>query len=179
MRRALAYKAAYKATYHLNGQEPVYLSCLAGRNGGVDMKKGWLVVMLAALSASAWADGEAEYKYREGIMKSAGGHMSSMVAILRGRVHFDNLAIHARGMADVAGIMPTVFPEGSRVSDTESSPEIWSGREGFDAAMDQFVAAANQMAGAAESGGMGEVGPAMQALGKSCKGCHDNYRITK
>ena len=93
------------------------------------------------------ADGEAEYKYREGIMKSAGGHMSSMVAILRGRVHFDNLAIHARGMADVAGIMPTVFPEGSRVSDTESSPEIWSDREGFDAAMDQFVAAANQMAG--------------------------------
>ena len=68
----------------------------------------------------SWADGEAEYKYREGIMKSAGGHMSSMVAILRGRVHFDNLAIHARGMADVAGIMPTVFPEGSRVSDTEA-----------------------------------------------------------
>ena len=58
--------------------------CPAGRNEGVNMKKGWLVVMLAALSASAWADGEAEYKYREGIMKSAGGHMSSMVAILRG-----------------------------------------------------------------------------------------------
>ena len=178
-RWALAKKAADRATYNVNGQEPGHLSGPAGRNEGVDMKKGWLVVMLAALSASAWADGEAEYKYREGIMKSAGGHMSSMVAILRGRVHFDNLAIHARGMADVAGIMPTVFPEGSRVSDTESSPEIWSDREGFDAAMDQFVAAANQMAGAAESGDMGQVGPAMQALGKSCKGCHDNYRITK
>jgi len=175
----LAKKAADRATYKVNGQEPGHLSGPAGRNEGVDMKKGWLVVMLAALSASAWADGEAEYKYREGIMKSAGGHMSSMVAILRGRVHFDNLAIHARGMADVAGIMPTVFPEGSRVSDTESSPEIWSDREGFDAAMDQFVAAANQMAVAAESGDMGQVGPAMQALGKSCKGCHDDYRITK
>jgi cytochrome c556 len=45
--------------------------------------------------------------------------------------------------------------------------------------MDQFVAAANQMAVAAESGDMGQVGPAMQALGKSCKGCHDDYRITK
>ena len=42
-------------------------------------------------------------------------------------------------MADVAGIMPTVFPEGSRVSDTESSPEIWSDREGFDAAMDRSL----------------------------------------
>ena len=82
----LAKKAAERATYNVNGQEPGHLSGPAGRNEGVDMKKGWLVVMLAALSASAWADGEAEYKYREGIMKSAGGHMSSMVAILRGRV---------------------------------------------------------------------------------------------
>ena len=39
MRWALAYKAADKATYNLNGQEPGYLSGLAGRNEGVDMKK--------------------------------------------------------------------------------------------------------------------------------------------
>ena len=134
------------------------------------------MVMLVALSASTWADGEAEYKYREGIMNSAKGHMTSMVAILRGRVHFENLAIHARGMADVAGIMPTVFPEGSMTDTSESLPEVWSDAAGFKNAMDRFVAAANQMAEAASSGEMSEVGPAMQALGQSCKGCHDDYR---
>jgi len=29
---------------------------------------------------------------------------------------------------------------------------------------------------ASSSGEMDQVGPAMQALGQSCKGCHDDYR---
>ncbi len=140
------------------------------------MNRGVILVMLMALSASAFADGEAEYKYREGIMNSAKGHMTSMVAILRGRVHFENLAIHARGMADVASIMPTVFPEGSVTDSSESLPEIWSDAAGFEKAMNRFVKAANQMYEASSSGEMDQVGPAMQALGQSCKGCHDDYR---
>ena len=40
------------------------------------MNRGVILVMLVALSATAFADGEAEYKYREGIMNSAKGHMT-------------------------------------------------------------------------------------------------------
>ena len=60
-------------------------------------------------------------------------------------------------MADVAGIMPTVFPRavGSVI---RSRHRRFGLIESFDAAMDQFVAAANQMAVAAESGDMGQVG---------------------
>ncbi len=128
------------------------------------------------LSTLAVADGEAEFKYREGIMYSARGHMVSMGAILRGRVHFDNLSIHAEGMRDIAGIMPKVFPEGSDVDKSDALPAVWSQPEAFAAAMDEFVGAANQMADAADSGEMGEIGPAIQRLGQSCKGCHDDFK---
>lgn len=136
-----------------------------------------LVMTLAlTFAATAMADGEAEYKYREGVMKTAGGHMSSMAAIMRGRVHFDNFKIHARGMADVASIMPGVFPPGSNIDKSESLPAIWENPGDFKAAMDEFVAASNELAAAAEGDDMGKIGAGMQRVGKSCKGCHDNFR---
>ena len=135
-----------------------------------------LPLVLILLAGFSHADDEAEYKYREGVMKSAVGHMSSMGAILRGRVHFENFKIHAHGMKDIAGIMPNVFPEGSGVDGSESLPAVWEKPDEFKAAMDKFVDAANNIAAAADSGEMSEIGPAIQALGKSCKGCHDDLR---
>lgn len=136
---------------------------------------GTAVLVSTALPAAA--DDEAVFKYREGVMASARGHLMSMGAILRGRVHFENFAIHARGMRDIAGVMPNVFPEGSGdVADSEALPAVWDNPEDFKAAMDAFVKAANDIAAAAESGEMSEIGPAMGALGQSCKGCHDDFK---
>lgn len=136
------------------------------------------IVLLAVLLTSqfALADGEAEMNYRQGVMKSVGGHMASMGAILRGRVHFDDFKSHAGAMKELATIVPHVFPEGSGGAKSEALPAIWEDKEGFKAAMDKFVEAANGISDAAESGEMGQIGPAIQALGQACKGCHDNYR---
>jgi cytochrome c556 len=128
------------------------------------------------ISPLAFADGEAEFKYRQGVMRTVGGQMTSMAAILRGQVHFDSLAFHARGMAELAEIVPHVFPEGSGVSKSEALPAIWKDADDFKEKLTDFVEAANGMAKAAETGDMGAVGPAMKALGQSCKGCHDDYR---
>lgn len=141
-----------------------------------DIMKGLLLLMGCVFSFSVVADGEAEYNYREGIMNSAKGHISSMAAILKGQVHFKNLPVHADGMADVAGIMPDVFPAGSQTSKSEALAAVWDQPEAFKEAMDNFVDAANEMAVAAKSGEMGQIGPAIQALGGSCKGCHDDFR---
>ena len=139
-----------------------------------------IVVSALALLTSPLvsADGDAEFKYRQGVMKTVGGQMSSMAAVLRGQVYGDNLAFHARGMADLAEIVPHVFPEGSGVSKSEALPAIWENPDEFKEAVTQFVDAANEMAKVAEAGkgNSGAIGPAMNALGKSCKGCHDNFR---
>ncbi|MBD3647285.1 MAG: cytochrome c, partial [Pseudomonadales bacterium] len=69
--------------------------------------------LLLLASPLVQANPEGEIKYRQGVMGAVGGHMSSMVAILRGQVHFDDFALHADAMADLAEVVPHCFPEGS------------------------------------------------------------------
>ena len=140
------------------------------------MKSIVAVVFTMLVCPMVLADGEAEFKYRQGVMRTVGGHMSSLSGILRGQVHLDNLGFHASGMADLAKIVPNVFPVGSGVSKSEALPEIWENPGDFKAAIDKFVEAANKISTAANNGNAAAIGPAMNALGQACKGCHDNFR---
>lgn len=69
-----------------------------------------------------------------------------------------------------------LFPEGSGGGDSRAKAEIWSDRAGFDKAMQEAQDAAGAMAAVTEEAAY--VG-AMKALGSSCKGCHDKYRLPK
>jgi cytochrome c556 len=69
-----------------------------------------------------------------------------------------------------------LFPEGSGGGETRAKAEIWSDRAGFDQAMKDAQAAATAMGAVTEEAAYV---PAMKALGGSCKGCHDKYRLPK
>ena len=135
------------------------------------MNKGiWLSLALVALPATA---SEGQVDYREHVMEAVGGHMQSMADILQQKVpHTAHLALHANAMADLAGITGALFPEGSEGGD--ALPAIWTSPEDFAKRVTAFEEAAAGMKAAVASGE--EIGPAMQALGQSCKGCHDDYR---
>lgn len=152
------------------------LESLALTHMDVRMIKFVLACLIFLQAPLALADAEGQINYRQGVYKSVGGHMSSIMAILRQGVYGDNLAFHANAMKDLAGVAPTVFPEGSDVGKTDALAAIWEEPEEFQAAMDKFVTAANGFAAAAESGDRKQIGGAIQALGGSCKGCHDNYK---
>ena len=124
----------------------------------------------------ALADGEVEAQYRKSVMKSVGGHMSSMGTILKNNVHMEDLVLHARGLAGLADIAPELFPEGSNIEKSKALPAIWENPVEFSEAMDRFKEAAEGMASAADTEDMSEIGPAIQALGGSCKGCHDDFK---
>jgi len=135
------------------------------------MKKGILLgLALIALPAAA---SEGDLDYRQHVMAAVGGHMQSMADILQQKVpHMAHLGLHANAMADLAGIANTLFPEGSEGGD--ALPAIWTNKEDFAKRMTAFEEAAVAMKAAVASGE--GVGPAMQGLGQSCKGCHDDYR---
>ena len=135
-----------------------------------------LAVVILVQGPIALADAEAEIAYRKGVMKVVGGHMSAMGAILRNGIHTDDLGYHAEGMAAIAEIAPDVFPAGSGEGKTKALPEIWEKPEAFRGAMDQFVSAADDMASAVGGGDRAQIGPAIKALGGSCKGCHDDFK---
>ena len=136
------------------------------------------VLFLACLGFGqfALADGKVEAQYRKSVMKSIGGHMSSMATILKNQVHMEDLVMHARGLAGLADIAPKVFPEGSNIEKSKALPAIWENPVEFSKAMDRLKEAAGGMASAAGTENMSEIGPAIQTLGGSCKGCHDDFK---
>ena len=123
-----------------------------------------------------FADPEGEVNYRKGVFRVVGGPMSAMGAIMRQGVYTDELAYHANGMKQIAKIAPVVFPETSKEGKTDALPAIWEQPEAFKERMNKFVSAADGLATAVENGDRREIGGAMQALGGSCKGCHDNFK---
>ena len=133
------------------------------------------ISILAMVVAGPLLASEGDIKYREHTMESIGGHMGAIVDIIRRDVaHTSHLPIHANALADLAGIVPSVFPEGSGGGDTEALPEIWTQPEDFANRLETFKQAASALKAAAASGD--GVGSAVQNVGQACKGCHDNYR---
>ena len=136
----------------------------------------FLVMVAVLFTGQAFADAKADIAYRKGVMMSVGGHMGAMVAILKGKVHQDDFRFHARSLADLARIVPKIFPAGSGEGKTDALPAIWKKPDAFKKAVQKFIDASSELANAADGGDMGKIGPAINAVGKACKNCHDNFR---
>jgi cytochrome c556 len=81
--------------------------------------------------------------------------------------------------ATTAEEAPGLFPEGTETGgDTEAKATIWSDRAGFDQAFTDFgeaVAAAR----AADIQSLEALQPQLQGVLKTCRDCHDGYRVEK
>ena len=136
------------------------------------MRLKTLALITLVTIAPAFAD-EGAMDYRHHTMEAIGGHTSAFFDILQGKVaHSEHLALHANALAELAVITDTLFPEGSAGGD--ALPAIWENPEDFAMRVAEFEeAAAGLRDTIAEDG---SIGPAAQALGQACKGCHDSYR---
>jgi len=131
-----------------------------------------LMVMAVALVASA---DENAVKYRQHTMSAVGGHMKAVVAIVKGEVnHKDDLAVHASSLAGLSGIAPGLFGDDAKGGD--ALPKIWSEPDAFKQRLDAFRSAAVDFEAAVGSDDPAKLGPALGALGKACKSCHDNFK---
>ncbi len=135
-----------------------------------------IMVILMFASAVINADSAGVYKYRQAVMKAVGGQMAALGASLKGQVFTENLRLHAGAMADLAEIVPHVFPAGSGTKKSEALPAIWEQPEEFENRVNDFVNAAKSLAEVIQSDDMKAIGGGVQKLGKTCKGCHDNFR---
>ena len=134
--------------------------------------KALLGTSLLLASAAALAD-EGAADYRHHTMEAIGGHTTAVFDILQGKVpHGAHLAAHANAIADMAAIAHTLFPEGSMGGNAKAA--IWEQPETFAERMQAFQEAAPAFRDAIVGGG--EIGPAAQALGQACKGCHDDFK---
>ena len=84
--------------------------------------------------------------------------------------------------ATINGFAPKVagwFPAGSGPADgikTDGLQAIWEKPEEFKQQADKFVAETAKFQALAQAGDLAAIGAGMQALGGTCKGCHDKFR---
>ena len=121
-------------------------------------------------------------KYRQNVMKSIGSNIGNIAMVAKGEVSFiGNTAMNARAIRDGLGAAADLFPEGTgtEAGETRALPSIWQDNAKFVAALEKSQRAAEAMIVAAETGDIGEVRKAIGALGKSCGGCHEDFRKKK
>ena len=133
------------------------------------------VLTVYALAAAASPD--ADIKYRQSVMKTSGGHMGALAAIVKGQVpHKQDIAMHVEGLAGVAAMTPHLFPAGSDQGKTKAKSAIWSNAAEFDAKVKDFQTATAALQAAAKGSDPAALGAAVGGVGKSCKGCHDKFQ---
>jgi cytochrome c556 len=68
------------------------------------------------------------------------------------------------------------FIAGSYEGDTDALPAIEQNWDKFEGGMNMFAEKADALAAAAKTGDMDQIRPAFGEVGKTCKGCHDNFK---
>lgn len=108
-------------------------------------------------------------------MKDIGGSMKTLGDMAKGSVDFDAEAAQAAlaTVAESAAVLPALFEAQESDPESEAKPEIWTN-------WDDFVSKAEALEAAAAGATIAssdDIGPAMGALGGSCKSCHSEYRM--
>jgi cytochrome c556 len=139
-----------------------------------------LVLAALGISSAALSDHDPRHT-RQQLMKSVGKAAKPLGGMLKGEREFDAATVmeSLEKWHSAQAAFGDLFPEGSETGmETEAAPAIWEDRAGFDAALADFRDATDA-AIAANPQTLEDAKPVLGAVFKTCKGCHDTYRIDK
>jgi len=120
----------------------------------------------------------AAFNYRDGLMKSIAWKVAKLRGMAQGEVTVDEAAFkkHAHDVATLAGMITEGFIPNSAVPGSAALPEIWMNFADFTQKAADLQTAAQALADAAEQNGFEAAKGMVDAVGKSCGGCHRPYR---
>ena len=125
----------------------------------------------------SFADSHGIIKYRQNVMKSTAGHMGAIVEILKNGLPLEaHVADHARSMLQNSRMTLSMFPKGSGKGLTKSKQAIWGNWSEFESAANDFERESAKLAEVAESRDMEALAKQVRTTGKTCSGCHRNFR---
>ncbi|MFK7967427.1 MAG: cytochrome c [Burkholderiaceae bacterium] len=147
------------------------------------------VVLASSLSVAFAADGPftKEIKARQGLMQVAGFNLGVLAAMAKGKRDYDaKIAGAAAKNVHMAAMMDDslLWPQGSDLTNkdltikTAAKLEAWSTYPKVGEKHKAWLEASAKLADAAGNG-LDALKPAVGAVGKSCKGCHDDFRQKK
>ena len=136
-----------------------------------------LLLLIFVYGTFLFADSHGIIKYRQNVMKSAAGHMGAIVGILKNRLPLEaHIVDHARSLIQISRMTLSIFPVGSGKGRTKSKQVIWENWSEFESATSDFERESSKLAEVAQSGDMEALAKQVRATGKTCSGCHRNFR---
>jgi cytochrome c556 len=117
---------------------------------------------------------------RKAIFTLIGANFRPIGETLQGKTPYDADDIQKRAarVAFLAPLLTDAFPDVSSSGDTKAKPAVWSQRADFDQRLKAFqdhTLALAQLTEKDKSGG-DAFKAAAAAVGKDCKGCHEDYK---
>ncbi|MBY5993460.1 c-type cytochrome [Ferrimonas balearica] len=148
------------------------------------MKRTLLALSLALASTTAAAEGAFDtaqdaIDYRQAAFGLIKENFSDMWAMMKKKKPMDEKAFaqRAQHLALLSQIPFTGFKvDGSDKGDTSALPAIWQEWDEFEAKAGAFQMATERLAAVADSGNADDIKKAFGAVGKTCKGCHDDFK---
>lgn len=144
---------------------------------------GLAVVAGAAAIAEAQTNAAASITARQEAMKANGGAMRALTPIVRGEQPWNQeTAVRAAAtLVNTAKAVPGVFPQGSgpEAGKTDALPTIWQNWADFQNKSRVFEAEAAKLLQLAQAGDEAGFKAQFPNVGRTCGGCHENYRVKK
>ena len=150
---------------------------------------GWSTALVAATAALTMqpslagekpSKAEMEVEYRQSLYTVIAGNFGPLGAMGAGKAPFDaaEVKLRAARVAFLAPILKEAFPADSNgVGHTAAKPEIWTDTAGFDKALQALIDNSAALAAAANGTDVEKIKAAIGETGKTCKGCHDKYKV--
>jgi cytochrome c556 len=136
------------------------------------LRKSIALAAAVCLTGTAIADDQDAIDYRRHVMSTLGEQLGAIEQIVAKKAPADAFAVHAKIIALAAGQTRLAFEP--KVAGGDSKPEVWSNWADFAKRVDAMVAAANELAKAAQEGNIAAVGPKIRTS-LDCDGCHKIY----
>ena len=146
-----------------------------------------LALSAASMNVAAKDPFKKAIKARQGVMQVYAFNLGVLASMAKGKRDYDEkAAATAAKNLNLAAMMDNtaLWPEGSDLTNkdltvkTTAKKEAWTTWPKIGEKQEAFVQAAAKMADAA-GGGLDSLRGAIGPVGKSCKGCHDDFRQKK
>jgi len=131
------------------------------------------LAIAASPVSTAIAARQANFKKMGGAMKSLKDNLAS------GAISKAEAIAAAKTLAATGRAQTGLFPTGSGPSSglrTDALPAVWTNRAAFDSQMKAFIAQADKLAVAANSGNIEAINAQFKVVGGTCGSCHRQFR---
>lgn len=119
-------------------------------------------------------------KFRQSIFQLVRSNMGPLGGMAKGHIPFDaaKMEKNAMRMEQLGLMMADYLAVDTREFkvDTEALDKIWENPEDFDSKIQDFINATQHLQVVAKSGDESRYKAAIGGIGRTCKGCHDNYK---